>query len=97
MGLWEAFAQFSANGLQAGAVAPSRGCLPSAPASGGAATLLRVHSQAGRIAETNLDRLSHKEVVRALERETDPGVDHLLTTGGYSRTMRSNAIRRQCC
>ena len=53
--------------------------------------LLRVHAQAGRIAETNLDRLSHKEIVRALEQELILALITCLTTG---QVLQDHAVKR---
>ena len=49
-------------------VPPPSGCLIR-PISTDLHQLLRLHAQAGRIAETNLDRIAHKEVVRAMEQD----------------------------
>jgi AraC-like DNA-binding protein len=43
--------------------------------------LLRLHAQAGRITETHLDRIAHKEVARAIEQELILALVHCLTTG----------------
>ena len=54
--------------------------------------LLRLHAQAGRIAETNLDRIGHKEVIRALEQDLILALVTCLTTGEVGEDL---AIRRQ--
>lgn len=54
--------------------------------------LLRLHAQAGRIAETNLDRIGHKEVIRALEQDLILALVTCLTTG---EIYEDQAIRRR--
>jgi AraC-like DNA-binding protein len=49
-------------------VPPPSGCIIR-PISTDLHQLLRLHAQAGRIAETNLARIGHKEVVRAMEQD----------------------------
>jgi AraC-like DNA-binding protein len=55
--------------------------------------LLRLHAQAGRIAETDLTRIAHKEIARALEQE----LIHALVTclaNGRARVHRGGEQRR---
>jgi len=54
--------------------------------------LLRLHAQAGRIAETNLDRIGHKEVIRALEQDLILALVTCLTIGEVGKDQ---AIRRR--
>jgi AraC-like DNA-binding protein len=43
--------------------------------------LLQLHAQAGRIAETDLNRISHREVVRAIEQDLISALVTCLTSG----------------
>ncbi len=54
--------------------------------------LLRLHAQAGRIAETSLDRIGSKEVVRALEQEL---ILALATCLGAARMLEDRDTRRR--
>jgi AraC-like DNA-binding protein len=61
--------------------------------------LLRLHMQAGRIAETDLNRISHREIARALEQDLILALITCLTSGevradGAARRRQANALVR---
>jgi AraC-like DNA-binding protein len=61
--------------------------------------LLRLHMQAGQVVETNLSRISHKEVARALEQDLTLALIRCLTRGevradGDARRHHANALVR---
>ncbi len=85
-----ALLQFGESVAGYGLVPPASFCLLR-PLPAARQQLLRVHSQAGRIAETNLDRLSHKEIVRALEQELILALITCLTTG---QVLQDHAVKR---
>jgi AraC-like DNA-binding protein len=61
--------------------------------------LLRLHTQAGNIAETSLNRISHQEVARALEQDLILALIRCLTSvevraDGAARRRQANALVR---